>query len=131
MGVSYSSILKIVYKLFTNMGILWEKIWGYPVAISLKPSFIWVEYFKEHYTPFCSNTSMLSSIHDLDFPSSISNIKSYFFVPLSSYSSHISYTTRAKSVSAFPWHLDDNLFFISEVNSWMSVATQKPLQKKQ
>ena len=72
----------------------------------------------------------ISSIHDVDFPSSISGIKSSFFVPLSSYSSHISFTARVKSVSYFPQHLVDNLFFNSEVNAWTSVAAQKPLQNK-
>ena len=73
----------------------------------------------------------ISSIHDMDFPSSISVINSSFFVPLSSYSSHISFISWVKSVSFFRWHLVDNLLFNSEVNSWTSVAAQKPLQKKQ
>ena len=73
----------------------------------------------------------LSSIHDMYFPSSIYGINSSFYVPLSLYSSHISFTTRVKFISAFPRHLDDNLFFNSEVNSWTPVAAQKPLQKNQ
>ena len=73
----------------------------------------------------------LSSIHDLDFPSSISGIMSSFYVPLSSYSSHISFIARVKLVSAFPRDLANNLFFNSEVNALMSVAAQKPLQNKQ
>ena len=73
----------------------------------------------------------LSSIHDLDFPSSIYGINSSFSVPLSSCSSHISFTARVNSVLAFPQHLANNLFFNSKVNSWTSVVAQKSLQNKQ
>ena len=50
----------------------------------------------------------LSSIHDMDFPSSISGIKSSFFVPLSSYSSHLFHCIYNSSITVL-------VFILSQV----------------